>query len=349
MQVRRRGRDGAAGRPRPDDAQGRACARLPRDRRRPTRPTTCAASTTATATIDGVAADSTTETYAALRLEIDNWRWSGVPFFIRTGKCLPVTQTEVRLVFKRAAAARLRAPRRAAPGADQLVRQARPDDRRPAARSTPSAPTRPEPRADHPRHGVRRGGRRGRRRPYEVLLHAAMQRRQRRASPARTASRRRGGSCSRCSTRRRRCTRTSRGSWGPAAARPACVAGARSAGTSPWVAVMTRRADGGRRAGRAAERRRAVAVPADRRLRLPLRLPHRRAGRAGRLDRLAVRARASTRRASSAALLDREAGSFRFGPCGIDVPTSARATCRARTCSRRPGRRRPAGSSSATR
>ena len=51
-------------------------------------------------TTDGVAAGSTTETYAALRLEIDNWRWSGVPFFIRTGKHLPVTQTEVRLVFK---------------------------------------------------------------------------------------------------------------------------------------------------------------------------------------------------------------------------------------------------------
>ncbi len=50
--------------------------------------------------IDGVAADSTTETYAALRLDIDNWRWSGVPFYIRTGKRLPVTQTEVRLVFK---------------------------------------------------------------------------------------------------------------------------------------------------------------------------------------------------------------------------------------------------------
>ena len=50
--------------------------------------------------IEGVAKDSTTETYAALRLEIDNWRWSGVPFFIRTGKCLPVTQTELRLIFK---------------------------------------------------------------------------------------------------------------------------------------------------------------------------------------------------------------------------------------------------------
>jgi glucose-6-phosphate 1-dehydrogenase len=50
--------------------------------------------------IDGVAADSTTETYAALRLEIENWRWSGVPFYIRTGKRLAATQTELRLVFK---------------------------------------------------------------------------------------------------------------------------------------------------------------------------------------------------------------------------------------------------------
>ena len=50
--------------------------------------------------IDGVAPDSTTETYTALQLEIDNWRWSGVPFFIRAGKRLPVTQTEIRLVFK---------------------------------------------------------------------------------------------------------------------------------------------------------------------------------------------------------------------------------------------------------
>ena len=50
--------------------------------------------------IDGVAPDSQTETYAALRLEIDNWRWADVPFFIRTGKRLPATQTELRLVFK---------------------------------------------------------------------------------------------------------------------------------------------------------------------------------------------------------------------------------------------------------
>ena len=50
--------------------------------------------------VDGVAPDSTTETYAALRLEVDSWRWSGVPFYLRSGKCLPVTQTELRLVFR---------------------------------------------------------------------------------------------------------------------------------------------------------------------------------------------------------------------------------------------------------
>jgi glucose-6-phosphate 1-dehydrogenase len=49
--------------------------------------------------VDGVAPGSETETYCALRLEIDNWRWSGVPFFIRAGKSLPFTVTEVRVVF----------------------------------------------------------------------------------------------------------------------------------------------------------------------------------------------------------------------------------------------------------
>jgi glucose-6-phosphate 1-dehydrogenase len=50
--------------------------------------------------IDGVAPNSTTETFAALRVEVENWRWAGVPFFIRTGKRLAATQTELRLVFK---------------------------------------------------------------------------------------------------------------------------------------------------------------------------------------------------------------------------------------------------------
>jgi glucose-6-phosphate 1-dehydrogenase len=47
----------------------------------------------------GVAPDSTVETFAALRLEIDSWRWKGVPFYIRAGKYLPVTCTEVIATF----------------------------------------------------------------------------------------------------------------------------------------------------------------------------------------------------------------------------------------------------------
>ncbi len=51
--------------------------------------------------VPGVASGSQTETFAALKLEIDNWRWSGVPFFIRAGKVLAERVTEVRIVFKR--------------------------------------------------------------------------------------------------------------------------------------------------------------------------------------------------------------------------------------------------------
>ena len=48
----------------------------------------------------GVAADSRVETFAAVRLQVDNWRWAGVPFYIRAGKCLPVSCTEVLVEFK---------------------------------------------------------------------------------------------------------------------------------------------------------------------------------------------------------------------------------------------------------
>jgi glucose-6-phosphate 1-dehydrogenase len=51
--------------------------------------------------IEGVAGDSATETYVAIELAIDNWRWSGVPFFIRAGKCMPVHETEINVVFHR--------------------------------------------------------------------------------------------------------------------------------------------------------------------------------------------------------------------------------------------------------
>ncbi len=49
----------------------------------------------------GVRPDSKTETFAALRLDIDSWRWKGVPFYIRAGKNLPVTATEVLGRFRK--------------------------------------------------------------------------------------------------------------------------------------------------------------------------------------------------------------------------------------------------------
>lgn len=50
--------------------------------------------------IDGVAPDSTTETYVAIRLTLDSWRWAGVPILIRAGKTMPVTATEVSIRFR---------------------------------------------------------------------------------------------------------------------------------------------------------------------------------------------------------------------------------------------------------
>jgi glucose-6-phosphate 1-dehydrogenase len=71
--------------------------------------------------IPGVKRGSTTETYAALRLEIDNWRWSGIPFFIRSGKELPLTQTEVRLVFRHPPRLPFAEPGHRRPMPDQLI------------------------------------------------------------------------------------------------------------------------------------------------------------------------------------------------------------------------------------
>jgi glucose-6-phosphate 1-dehydrogenase len=51
---------------------------------------------------EDVQPDSTTETYAALKLTIDNWRWAGVPFYLRTGKSLGMKRTEVAIKFKQA-------------------------------------------------------------------------------------------------------------------------------------------------------------------------------------------------------------------------------------------------------
>jgi glucose-6-phosphate 1-dehydrogenase len=121
--------------------------------------------------IDGVASDSQTETYAALRLEIQNWRWAGVPFFIRTGKRLAATQTELRLVFKHP------------PQLGFGITHRRPEPNQLVVRLDPSTGIRlivDAHRADQP--GVGRidldmefsaeGGEGAT--PYEVLLHAAM-------------------------------------------------------------------------------------------------------------------------------------------------------------------------------
>ena len=49
---------------------------------------------------DGVAPDSTTETFAALKLFVDNWRWQDVPFYLRTGKRLPRFVSEISIRFR---------------------------------------------------------------------------------------------------------------------------------------------------------------------------------------------------------------------------------------------------------
>jgi glucose-6-phosphate 1-dehydrogenase len=158
--------------------------------------------------IDGVAKDSTTETYAALRLEIDNWRWEGVPFFIRTGKCLPVTETEVRLVFKHPPRLALSAARSA--GARTPTSSSSGSIRGPASesRSTRCAPTRRDPRRSTSTWSSRRREAKRRRRTRSCSMRRSAGTRRR--SPGRTPSRSPGGSCSRCLTRHHPSRRTRR-------------------------------------------------------------------------------------------------------------------------------------------
>lgn len=121
--------------------------------------------------VKGVAKGSTTETYAAMRLEIDNWRWTGVPFFIRTGKLMPVTQWELRLIFK--APPRLGyATRGMSPERDQLVVRLHPSTGvRLLVDAQRSDDTEPE-QIKLEMEFAEQGGEGPT--PYEVLLHAAM-------------------------------------------------------------------------------------------------------------------------------------------------------------------------------
>jgi glucose-6-phosphate 1-dehydrogenase len=81
--------------------------------------------------VKGVDPGSQTETFCAMQLRIDNWRWSGVPFFIRAGKALPTTVTEVRVVFEHPPRLGFAARHARRPEANQLVLRISP---RPGAR-----------------------------------------------------------------------------------------------------------------------------------------------------------------------------------------------------------------------
>ena len=122
--------------------------------------------------IKGVAKDSKTETFAAMRFEIDNWRWTGVPFFIRTGKELPVEQWELRLIFKEPPRLGYAMRDRQMPPSDELVVRLHPTtgvrllvD---ALRSDSAAPEQINLDMEFAEQGGEGPT------PYEVLLHAAM-------------------------------------------------------------------------------------------------------------------------------------------------------------------------------
>jgi glucose-6-phosphate 1-dehydrogenase len=123
--------------------------------------------------VPGVAPQSTTETFVALRLDIENWRWSGVPFFIRTGKCLGTTQTELRLVFKRPPMLGVRLDFDRAPEPDQIVVKLDPSTgirfRLEARRADAPGPQTVTADVEFSAQGGEGAT------PYEVLLQAALQ------------------------------------------------------------------------------------------------------------------------------------------------------------------------------
>jgi glucose-6-phosphate 1-dehydrogenase len=122
--------------------------------------------------IKGVAKDSKTETYAAMRFEIDNWRWTGVPFFIRTGKLLPVTQTELRLIFREPPRLGYASRSMQKPEPDQLVVRLDPSTgirlNVEAQRSDSAQPEQISLDMEFAQQGGEGPT------PYEVLLHAAL-------------------------------------------------------------------------------------------------------------------------------------------------------------------------------
>ncbi len=122
--------------------------------------------------IQGVAPRSQTETYAALRLEVDNWRWEGVPFLIRTGKRLPAKVTEARLVFKRPPGLHFLSERHRRPQPSQIVIRIDPSTGiqlvLDALRADKGGPSEIDFDVEFSQEGGEGPT------PYEVLLHAAI-------------------------------------------------------------------------------------------------------------------------------------------------------------------------------
>ena len=169
-----------------------------------------------------MAADSDVETFCALRLFIDSWRWAGVPWYLRSGKCLPTTAAEVLV----------RAEARRRSGCSTTRRPTRPQPTTSASGCSPMSAIALAARVKRPGKDFV-----GDQRELYLLRRPAPARSRptsgcsatrwpamARSSRARTRSRRPGRWSTRCSsTTRRRCP-TSRGSWGPAAA-DALIAG----------------------------------------------------------------------------------------------------------------------------
>jgi glucose-6-phosphate 1-dehydrogenase len=122
--------------------------------------------------IDGVRRNSDTETYVALRLQIDSWRWSGVPFFIRAGKRLPTSQTELRLVFRNAPRLPFIPESRRRPQPSQLIFRIDPDSGIRMVLDAQRADRRGAAEIDLDMEFAKEGGEGAT--PYEVLLHSAL-------------------------------------------------------------------------------------------------------------------------------------------------------------------------------
>jgi glucose-6-phosphate 1-dehydrogenase len=122
--------------------------------------------------IGGVRRNSDTETYVALRLDIDSWRWTGVPFFIRTGKRMPFTQTELRLVFRNPPRLPFIPEARRRPQPGQLVFRIDPHSGIRMVLDAVRADRRGAAEIDLDMEFAKEGGEGAT--PYEVLLHAAL-------------------------------------------------------------------------------------------------------------------------------------------------------------------------------